>query len=267
MSRKECRDIYGPINTHGMSYTRTYSSWEHMIQRCCNPNNDSYEDYGGRGITACERWRKFEEFHADMGDCPDGMTLDRYPNRDGNYEKDNCRWATPQQQIINTDRVQNAVGVRETKNGRFQARIERYKQQITLGAYDTEELAVAVRRKVKEQLDAADAIIAVKLLALPPVAGSVPDRAKTPSAASTITTVELRASSFTSQSVCDVVVVSNHDRRSRALQMRIISVLGGWSRRTMAIIFSNSIFSDGAITAGPYLRPISGLRFCCSAGR
>jgi hypothetical protein len=56
------------MTTHGMAYTRTYSSWEHMIQRCFNPNNDSYEDYGGRGITACERWRKFEEFHADMGD-------------------------------------------------------------------------------------------------------------------------------------------------------------------------------------------------------
>jgi hypothetical protein len=195
------------------------------------------------------------------------MTLDRYPNRDGNYEKDNCRWATPQRQIINTDRVQNAVGVRETKNGRFQARIERYKQQITLGAYETEELAIGVRRKVKEQLDAADAIMAVTLRSLPAVAGSVPDRTKTPSAASTMTAVELRASSFTAQSVRDVVVVSNHGRRSRALQMRIISVLGGWSRRTVAIIFRNSIFSDGTRTASPYLLSTSGLRFCCSASR
>jgi hypothetical protein len=106
--------------------------------------------------------------------------------------------------------------------------------------------------------------------ATPPVAGSVPDRTKRPSAASTITVVELRASSFTTQSVRDVselVVVSNHGRRSRALQMRIISVLGGWSGRTLAIIFPNSIFSDGARTASPYLLSTSGLRFCCSARR
>jgi hypothetical protein len=72
------------------------------------------------------------------------------------------------------------------------------------------------------------------------------------------------ASSFTAQSVRDVVVVSNHGRRSRA---RIMSVLGGWSRRTMAIIFPHSFFSDGARTASPNLLSTSGLRFCCSTSR
>jgi hypothetical protein len=245
------------MTTHGMSYTRTYSSWEHMIQRCYNPNHDSYKDYGGRGTTACERWRNsFEEFHADMGDCPEGMTLDRYPIRDGNYEKGNCRWATPQQQIINTDRVQNAVGVRQTKNGRIQARIERHKRQITLGAYDTEEVAIAVRRKVKEWLDAADAIIAVNLLALPAVAGPLPYRTRTPAAASTMTAAQPCPRSFTTQSIQDVshlVVVSNRgrfSRRSGALQMRIISVLRGWARRTLAIIFPNPIFSVPSLARG-----------------
>jgi hypothetical protein len=226
-------------------------------QLCFNPNNDSYEDYGGRGITACERWRKFEEFHADMGDCPDGMTLDRYPNRDGNYEKDNCRWATPQQQIINTDRVQNAVGVRQTKNGRFQARIVRHEQEITLGAYDTEEVAIAVRREVKERLDAADAIIDVSIevtqLAVPAVAGPPPDRTMTPAAASAMTAAQPCRRSFTTQSVRDVsylVVISDHgrfSRRSRALQIRTISALGGSSRRTMRFICPKSIWPTRAL--------------------
>jgi hypothetical protein len=236
--------------THGMSHTQTYSSWEHMIQRCYNPNDSSYEDYGGRGITACDRWRNsFQEFYADMGDCPDGLTLDRYPNRDGNYEKDNCRWATPQQQIINTDRVQNAVGARQTKNGRFQARIERNKQQIALGAYDTEEVAIAVRRQVKERVDA---IIAVTQLAVPAVAGPLPNRTMTPAAASTMTAARPCPRSFTTQSIRDVshlVVVSDHgrfSRRSRALQMRILSLAGGWSRRRLAFIFPKSIWPTRA---------------------
>jgi hypothetical protein len=65
-----------------------------MKGRCLNPNNTSYPDYGGRGIEVCERWlHSFENFLADMGERPTGMTLDRKSN-DGNYTKRNCRWAT-----------------------------------------------------------------------------------------------------------------------------------------------------------------------------
>lgn len=72
-----------------------------MKTRCLNPRHVRWEDYGGRGIKVCERWKKFENFLADMGVRPEGMTLDRYPDADGNYEPGNCRWATGTEQRIN----------------------------------------------------------------------------------------------------------------------------------------------------------------------
>jgi hypothetical protein len=78
----------------------TYSSWSAMLQRCENANHKQYADYGGRGINVCERWRKFENFLADMGNRPDGRSLDRISNN-GNYEPSNCRWATYSEQTKN----------------------------------------------------------------------------------------------------------------------------------------------------------------------
>jgi hypothetical protein len=89
-------------HTRGYTETRAYRAWRAMINRCTNPNDESWEYYGGRGIKICRRWRRsFKAFYADMGDPPPGMTLDRWPNNDGNYEPGNCRWATPKQQRAN----------------------------------------------------------------------------------------------------------------------------------------------------------------------
>lgn len=85
---------------HGHALSGTYVSWERMIARCTYPKNNRFHRYGGRGISVCGRWRKFENFLADMGDRPPGLSIDRR-NNDGNYEPSNCKWSTPKEQAAN----------------------------------------------------------------------------------------------------------------------------------------------------------------------
>src|SRR5262245_44169457 len=79
------------------SLTRTYISWAQMLQRC---RDTKRKNYGERGITVCSRWSSFENFLTDMGERPPGLSIDRIDN-DGNYQPDNCRWATPKEQRQN----------------------------------------------------------------------------------------------------------------------------------------------------------------------
>ena len=85
--------------------SRAYHVWHDMRARCTNPSDQAYKYYGGRGITVCERWlESFENFLADMGEPPVGLTLDR-KNNDGNYEPRNCRWVTRKEQAANKRRT------------------------------------------------------------------------------------------------------------------------------------------------------------------
>jgi hypothetical protein len=80
-------------STHNMSQTRSYNIWRGMKQRCLNDKCKDFANYGGREITICESWLKFENFLSDMGEAPKKMQLDRIDN-DGKYCKENCRWTS-----------------------------------------------------------------------------------------------------------------------------------------------------------------------------
>lgn len=95
-----CRE---KATTHGLTKTPLYRRWVSMKQRCDNPKNKAYKNYGGRGIKVCRRWLKFENFLADMGTPSPGLSLER-KNNNGNYTPKNCRWATGSEQCRNTRR-------------------------------------------------------------------------------------------------------------------------------------------------------------------
>lgn len=86
---------------HGMSGTKVHAVWKSMVFRCHNPNDRSFHNYGGRGITVCKEWREsFSQFIADMGVRPDGFDIDRIDNEKG-YAPENCRWVSRKRNLNN----------------------------------------------------------------------------------------------------------------------------------------------------------------------
>lgn len=130
--------------SHGKSESCIYNTWLNMLQRCNNPNNSGYKYYGDRGIVV--EWKTFEDFYADMGDPPKGKSLDRI-NTNGNYSKENCRWATQAQQGFNRrPKGKNSKYRGITMRGNsWRARIVLKNVEINIGHYKTEEEAYQAR--------------------------------------------------------------------------------------------------------------------------
>lgn len=136
---------------HGMCGTRTYKTWEMMIQRCTNPKFDGFHRYGGRGITVCEEWKDFVNFFTDMGERPEGMTLDRV-DVDRGYYRENCKWSNQTEQMYNKrpSRVDTRTGVHFHKGAnKWAASIQYRNKSYHLGLFEKYEDAVSSREQAE----------------------------------------------------------------------------------------------------------------------
>lgn len=139
--------------THGMTKTKTYVCWKNMKARCDDPNHPAYINYGARGITYDPFWKTFESFYEDMGDCPDGLTLNRI-DVNSNYGKSNCEWADRTQQGFDrrkprTGKTSEYKGVSwSNAEGKYKGAICHKGDYYHLG-YSSDPLLLALRYDIK----------------------------------------------------------------------------------------------------------------------
>ena len=139
--------------THKMSNTRTYQIWEGMKRRCRPDLAEVFPYHAGKGITYCEAWEKFENFFKDMGECPEGLSLDRI-DVNGNYCKENCRWATNSVQGYNKGLDPNNTSGKSgvsfySQSSKWSAEIHVNNKHIRLGMFTNFEDAVRAREEAE----------------------------------------------------------------------------------------------------------------------
>lgn len=150
------KDIIRKIRTtHGMQKTLIYKIWAAMLQRCNNPKDKAYKDYGGRGIKVCERWLKFENFFADMGERPENLTIERIDNDKGYYKK-NCGWRSRTEQARNQRMCKpnktGFTGVSWHKQGRkYQVYITANYKRHYLGLFAKLQEAIKARNQAEQK--------------------------------------------------------------------------------------------------------------------
>lgn len=153
---KRSNDLIVRNTKHGCAMTSEYKIYHGMIDRCNNPENPAYKDYGSRGIKVCDEWlHNFEQFISDMGFRPDKTySIDRIDNNMG-YSKNNCKWSTKSEQAYNRrkrkDCTSDYIGVHFDMNSKkYIARVWLDKKRIILGKFTDEMLAVKAIQDFKE---------------------------------------------------------------------------------------------------------------------
>lgn len=151
------------FTTHGMSHNPTYNSWYAMLQRCNNPKNKGYKNYGGRGISVCKQWYKFSSFFKDMGERPKGLTIERIQNNLG-YSKENCCWATYTEQshnrrVLEKKKIKTKGVYWHKRIGKYQVAIGANHKSFHVGYYADIEAAIIARKQAEQKYWGKDASI------------------------------------------------------------------------------------------------------------